>query len=120
VDTTSVAILGLAQTAVGGLVGYAIKAARQIRDDASKKLEELHVDLSTKLDNIHDEVKLTNGKVRMLEAATAATDAATREMRISTTEVRTRCTGRFDSLDKDVRELRDITRDIANNPEGAR
>lgn len=105
-DTVSVAILGLAQTAVGGLVGYAIKAARQIRDDASQKLEELHVDLSTKLDQIHLEVRETNGKVRTLESASAAAEAAIKESRTSTTEVRARCIGRFDSLDRDIRELR--------------
>jgi len=106
VDTAAVTILGLAQTAVGGLVGYAIKAARQIRDDASKRLEELHEDLSDKLTEIHSEVKSTNGKVRALESTTAAADAAIKEWRISTSEVRARCIGRLDAIDKDIRELR--------------
>lgn len=105
-DTTSVAILGLAQTVVGGLVGYAIKAAREIRDEASKKLDDLHDDLSGQLAQIHTEVRATNGKVRALESTSAANEAAIKEWRVSTGEVRARCTGRFDVLDKDIRELR--------------
>lgn len=107
-DTASVAILGLAQTAVGGLVGYAIKAARQIRDEASRKIDDLHEDLSARLVEIHDEVRATNGKVRELESTSAANNAAVKEWRTSSSEMRARCSGRFDAIDMDVRELRGI------------
>lgn len=89
---SAIAIAGLIQTAVGGMMGYVAWVLSSMRAETREKLN-----------SIQTELKTLNGRV----GETEDTDIRIDEWRKEYTKMSDRCRTRFESLDQDIRQLRD-------------
>ena len=87
---TIIAIVGLAQTVVGGMIGYGTWTLSSMRSETRERLDKIHVALQA-----------VNGRLQTVEKNEARTD----EWRRGYVKMTEKCGDRFDSLNQELKEL---------------